>query len=661
MKVYAGINVRARIDRFTQDEQNIVRNISNEFYISAGCKFLTIGQSEYRYFFLKFPDDKAIAFGAKDEIIVLFSPFDNFEPRTLDAIEKIQEANAGFRLDKICAFVISRDNGFLEKLDRTIKTQKESRLITPFTYQELAQRKDEEFFRQRIKKYSFERNLYDFDSPLRKDLYFFGRDDICQGIIDKHFAGQNSSLFGLRRSGKTSILLSICRRIANQAGYATLIDCQLLHLMSWNDALFFLSSTINDEHHCRLVIDKANYTSTNAPLAFIKDIDRIHKKLKKNILVALDEIEQITFDVSFSSNWRDGTDYVKFWHVLRSLFQRQDNPITLLIAGTNPRCLETPFILGGDNPLYGQIKAEYIPGFSVAQTKQMIETLSSYMGISIDEDIYTYLTREFGGHPFLMRQACSHIKSELDSRIKKHIDRLLFDSSIITFNDGVGHTFCEMVIGVLAEHYKDEYTMLTYLARGDILDFTELAESDQTYTQHLVGYGVLSRSQQGFDFKIDAVKKHLAKREKYKTLNLSNEEKLAEISERRNKIEQKLRKLVSQVLRTLHGEQQAKQLILAKHDTKKRTRFLALEYKHLFDANKYEIYLDDLRDLIRKDWEAGFRNIFSEDVERFNSRMILLNSIGRSDAHAKNVPDSDMQSFRGAMSWLEEKVGGYFS
>ncbi|RID99121.1 hypothetical protein D3F03_01330 [Simplicispira hankyongi] len=218
-----------------------------------------------------------------------------------------------------------------------------------------------------------------------------------------------------------------------------------------------------------------------------------------------------------------------------------------------------------------------------------------------------------------------------------------------------------MVIGVLAEHYKDEYTMLTYLARGDILDFTELAESDQTYTQHLVGYGVLSRSQQGFDFKIDAVKKHLAKREKYKTLNLSNEEKLAEISERRNKIEQKLRKLVSQVLRTLHGEQQAKQLILAKHDTKKRTRFLALEYKHLFDANKYEIYLDDLRDLIRKDWEAGFRNIFSEDVERFNSRMILLNSIGRSDAHAKNVPDSDMQSFRGAMSWLEEKVGGYFS
>lgn len=659
-KVYPGINRRSRLDQLTNEEQDIVANLSSKFYISTSCKSISIGRSEYRYLFLKFPENKAISFGVKDEIIVVFSPFENFEPRTLDAIEDIQEANNGYRLDKICAIVISKDGDFLEKLDRTIKTQKESRLIIPFSYNELAEHQPEEFFRNRIKRYSFERNLYDFDSPLRKDIYFFGRDDICQGIIDKHFAGQNSSLFGLRRSGKTSILLSVCRRIGNQDGFATLIDCQLLHLMSWNDALFHLASTVNDEHHCKLVITKTDYTESNAPLAFVKDIERIHKKLKKSFLIALDEIEQITFDVSFSPRWRDGTDYIKFWHVLRSLFQSQNNPITILIAGTNPRCLETPFIMGGDNPLYGQIKAEYIQGFSVPQTKQMIETLSSYMGISIDEDIYAYLTREFGGHPFLMRQACSHIKTELDILSKRHIDRLLYDTLVTSFNDGVGHTFCDMVIGVLSEHYKDEYTMLTYLARGDVSDFAELANSDPTYTQHLVGYGVLSKSQSGYDFKIDAVKKHLAKREKYKTLNLSNPEKLAEISERRNNVECHLRKLVSQVLRTILGEDAAKQLVLSKFDTKKRANLSSIQYKKLFDANKHEIYFDDLRELMRKNWQNGFRNIFNEDVEKFNSRMILLNSIGRSDAHAKEVSDSDMQTFRGAMSWLESKVQEYF-
>ena len=63
---------------------------------------------------------------------------------------------------------------------------------------------------------------------------------------------------------------------------------------------------------------------------------------------------------------------------------------------------------------------------------------------------------------------------------------------------------------------------------------------------------------------------------------------------------------------------------------------------------------------MRKNWESGFRHIFSEDVEKFNSRMILLNSIGRSDAHKKEVSDADMQSFRGAMTWLEGKVDDYF-
>lgn len=81
----------------------------------------------------------------------------------------------------------------------------------------------------------------------------------------------------------------------------------------------------------------------------------------------------------------------------------------------------------------------------------------------------------------------------------------------------------------------------------------------------------------------------------------------------------------------------------------------------MFNANKHEIYFNDLKELMRKNWENGFRNIFSEDVEKFSSRMTLLNSIGRSDAHKKDVSDSDMQSFRGAMSWLEEKVDDYFS
>lgn len=661
VKVFPGMNPKARLSSFPESEAVIVANLAKEFYITTGAKTLKLGKSEYRYFFIKFPDDKASAFGARDEIIVLLSPFENFEPRTLDAIEKIQDLNLGFRLDKICAFVISKDNNFLSILNRTIKSHKESRLVTPFTYNELSEPQGHDFFRQRIKQYFFERNLFDFDSPLRKDLYFFGREDICQSIIDKHQSGQNSSLFGLRRSGKTSILLSVCRRITAQGGYAILLDCQRLHLESWSGALFTIVSEINKEFKCNLKLNRSDYIENDTAYRFIDDIERIQKRIGSSpILIALDEIEQITFGVSFSENWKSGVDYVKFWHVLRSVFQTQNSPITFLLAGTNPRCLETPFIMSGDNPLYSQIKPQYIPGFTVQQTKQMIETLSSYMGITVEEEVYSYLTREFGGHPFLIRQVCSYIKSILDQSQSRHIDRKLYEKAVVDFGADAGHTFCEMVIGVLSEQYKDEYTMLTYLARGDESEFSELANSDPTYTQHLIGYGIISKSERGYDYKIDAVKKHLASKEKYKKLNLNQAEKLAEISSRRNEIEERLRKLVAQVLRTSLGEEGAREYVTSKYDAGQKRKCSSLSYRDLFNANLNNIYFDDLRTLMHRSWEKNFRNIFSEDIEKFNSRMVILNSIGRSDAHKKEVIDADMESFRGSMSWLEQKVKDYF-
>ncbi len=362
--VYPGINPRAKVNNLPLEEQTIARVLSTDFYITGGFNEVSIGTSKYRYFFLRFPDDKAITYGVRDEIIVLLSPFENFEPRTLDAIEKIQEENSGFRLDKISAFVISKDSDFIEKLNKTIKTQKECRLITPFTYLELQSPKNTDFYRQRIKQFFFERNLYDFDSPLRRDLYFFGRDDLCQSLIDKHQTGQSASLFGLRRSGKTSILLSVCRRIANQNGFASIIDCQLLYQLPWYAALYHVAFTINSDHHAKVVINATEYTDEKAAITFARDIEKIHRKLRKSVLLAFDEIEQITFGVSFGEAWRNGSSYVRFWHSLRSLAQRQENPVTILLAGTNPRCLETPFVMGGDNPLYGHVKPEYIPGFT---------------------------------------------------------------------------------------------------------------------------------------------------------------------------------------------------------------------------------------------------------------------------------------------------------
>ncbi|MET3393752.1 hypothetical protein ABIC33_004420 [Variovorax sp. 1140] len=659
-KTFAGINPRAGFNHFTEEEWKIIKKLSKSFYITNGGGSQRIGQSVYRYCLLKFPDDKAQIFGPLNEIIVLFSPFDRFEPRTLDAIEKIQNENPGYRLDKISCFVFCRDTQFLDKLDGMVRSNKESRVVIPFSYYEINDETSGKFFDDRIKKYYFSRDLFDFESPLRTDLYFFGREGLSHVFVDKHFSSENGGIFGLRKSGKTSILFSIARIAETKGAAAVIVDCQRLHLSRWWSALYYIVRSFNEVLQAKLSIDEAAYTEYDAPDNFEKDIARLVKKINNKVLLILDEVEQITFGLSPSEAWRGGEDYLKFWHVIRSLFQKPENPLTFIVSGTNPRCIESPTVNGVDNPIFSQFKPIYIPGFEIEETKKMVATLGRYMGLAFDEDVFTYLTRDFGGHPFLIRQICSYINSSLKkSGFTGAVDRAFYLQCRDEFNSESGFRYCDMVIGVLSEHYPDEYTMLSYLAGGQDSDFEELAESDLSYVQHLLGYGVVSRGSSGYDFRIDVLKQYLARKNKYKNLHLTNDQKISEIGERRHKTEMRLRKVVMRQLLAVFGEEVAKNMVMAKHDHAKKRKYASLAYRELFDPNKHEIYFDDLRELMRKNWDQSFRNIFAEDVEKFNSRMIILNSIGRSDAHAKEVADHDMESFRGAMSWLEEKLSNF--
>lgn len=118
--VRSGINNKIDTSKIHHlEDRYVLRSLSKQFYITRSVSVIRVGNSDYRYFFLKFPTDKSEIFGVTHEVIVLLSPFDNFEPRTLDAIESIEEKITGFRLDKICAFVVSGDSLFLDKVKKS--------------------------------------------------------------------------------------------------------------------------------------------------------------------------------------------------------------------------------------------------------------------------------------------------------------------------------------------------------------------------------------------------------------------------------------------------------------------------------------------------------------------------------------------------------------
>lgn len=155
----------------------------------------------------------------------------------------------------------------------------------------------------------------------------------------------------------------------------------------WWSALHYIARQFNETLQGKLTIDEGAYTEQRAPDQFEKDITKLTKKLNRKVLLILDEVEQITFGLSPSEAWRGGEDYLKFWHVIRSLFQKPENPLTFIISGTNPRCIESPIVNGIDNPIFSQFKPVYVPGFEIDETKKMVATLGRYMGLSFDEDI----------------------------------------------------------------------------------------------------------------------------------------------------------------------------------------------------------------------------------------------------------------------------------
>lgn len=651
--------------KYLQPVENDILNIFGKYWFITNGTQIKIAKSYYTSFFLKPTFDYQQMFNLDREVILIISAYDEFRPRDIDAISEVRKNYQALRFEEICSIIISKDLNVEKKINDYLKSNSESQVIVPFSIKEIQKNGEKpNYILNKFRKFFYTRDLFAFKSALQQDLYFFGRNEIVYKLLNRHLSFENSGIFGLRKTGKTSILYAVQRALIIKEGVSVWIDCQdpSVYLKDWNEVLFYIIQNLCKKYDLKLRSKISDYQKKFASEQFSADIQSAYLQLnRKPILLIFDEVERITFDISDADTWRSGENFILFWRALRANFQKLKNVFTYLIASTNPKCVETSTINGQENPIFAQIPHDYIEQFGVRQTKEMVKRLGGYMGISFEEDVYTYLTRDFGGHPFLIRHICSHINETIKKEKPYKINRIEYQKVKTSFESKKGAEYSKMILDVLEQYYPDEFYMLERLSVNDSEFFYEFAQESPQYTSHLIGYGILEEHDNLFDFKIDTLKKYLSSKNKYKKLKLSNEEKQKEISERRNKVEPKLRKIVRTQLKVTFGEESAKIQVLKMHPPEKRRKYKSLAYKDLFDSNKCEIYFDQLRILIKKNWKDCFINIFDSDIQKFESRMTLINYSRKGDSHASIISDSDMQSFRGAMTWLEEKIDDYLN
>lgn len=657
-KVRSGIHPSAqqRIDSdFSSDETKIVKWWSAAWYITRAGK-TELGNSEYRYACAKPTESIQEGTGITKELVIVFSPYESFEARTLSTYDNIVALDVEQRYEKICYVLISKDDEIERKISE-FQSGQENQIIVPFSYKSFYQNATDNYFiRNQLRKYFFARDLFDYSEPLKRDFLFFGRSDIVTQIIDKHKAGQNMGVFGLRKTGKTSIIYDVIRKSKPQDFIAINIDCQSpsFNKRRWNEALFFVTHNIVQSCLTDVALTEQDFSEKDAASIFEEYINIAYEANHKTILIMFDEIENISYGKSPSDHWCKGLDFVFFWQSIRSAYQKNSSRFSFCIFGTNPKCVEEATINEKDNPIFNMIQPTYISGFSVPQTREMVRKLGRIMGIKFDETIYSRLVEDYGGHPFLIRRVCSKISQMYPNR-PVSIDRSHYLSAKKSFN--IENTYFDMILNVLSQFYPDEYELLTFLATEDYDNFNYFVNADPSMVTHLIGYGLIRKSQSEYDFNIDSIKDYIIRITADHIKPASADEKWSLLCSQRNSIEQRLRRMVRNIIRTsCKNETDAKEYVIKKLFSDDK-RLYAYSLADIFDSRKNTIYLKSLFDLIKSKWDYFSDYFGKQDV--CISHMNVLNAEGRFDAHSTVPTDSEICAVDNAVRYFNDVLKKY--
>ncbi|WP_407047933.1 hypothetical protein [Methyloraptor flagellatus] len=427
-------------------------------------------------------------FGFDQEIILAISHYKSIQPRSIQAIDSaIDSSPAKGRVDQWLFFIITNDPDGVAWITEYRSKNPQSRIPIALQWDEVSDASDSWYLRNKLAAQLFARDLFDYKLPIDSDLFFFGRDAVVAEFIDATKQSQNRGLFGLRKTGKTSILFKIKRLSERDAISTFYYDCKApsIRNLKWSELLSKIVKDINEQFRI-----PPNKKSTHPSDDFTYSV-KIASKQKKLCLI-FDEIEYISPLSTLDTHWK--TDFIPFWQTLWAT-QSEHRQLSFIIAGVNPSCAEIDTLDGVQNPMFGIVKTQYLIGFKESELRSMLLYFGKRMGLKFDENSVRYLFTRYGGHPLLTRMACSHynnhllsIKSERPITINQEQLRLSEnerDEEIVFY--------CKHIVSELKQFYPIEYEMLEMLSSGNLVDFLYLAQEPE-YTRHLRGYGLLEFS-----------------------------------------------------------------------------------------------------------------------------------------------------------------------
>ena len=485
------IRVEVRDQHLLQypQEEAFLKALLPNFFITW-AKRRKAANTELSIYFLNPEEFITEAYGIELEMMLAYSPFGTMEPRSVQAVEAFfADAPAKGRVEKLVYMFVSEAPNVVDWFQQYSTENQESRLVIPIYAEDLrTNAHDPWFIRNKMNDFIYSRDLFDFRLPLEHDISFFGRGDLVLSLNDSAKRSENRGIFGLRKTGKTSLLYKLERLIRTEHAVRSFyFDCKLASIrkLRWNELLAEICRQMAQSFGLDLVVED---NEKKVDRTFAAVVERIDGKA----LLIFDEIEYISSLAIDDPHWHK--DFITFWQAFWAV-QSKFRKVSALIAGVNPHVVETDSIDGIQNPLFGIVHHEYLRGLSIEETRPMVRTLGRRMGLKFSPPAVEHIQKHYGGHPLLTRIACSIFNAQcVDAALARPIDvtvqRLLADQDE---RDNALVFYCRHVVSELRQFYLSEYEMLELLATGQVLDFLEL-DYQLDVTNHLVSYGLLHKA-----------------------------------------------------------------------------------------------------------------------------------------------------------------------
>jgi serine/threonine-protein kinase len=341
-------------------------------------------------------------------------------------------------------------------------------------------------------------NLYDQRDPVTGER-FYGRAQLLRDLDRSLSQGTSHvGLFGLRRIGKTSVLLELERRLKLRQDVAPVfIDLERTssaahtahQLGAALAALLAQRAGMSTEAARRLVRLPEHWREVD-PRTLISDVGDMASRLltegalrNTRVVLLLDEAE-----ILLPRPTEPAEHAIYFFRVLRAISQ-ETHRLTLVLAGVNATPSESATLADDDNPLFGLLAVTYLGPLTASECQEMIRRIGRKMQARWEEPALRLLSEKAGAHPLLARLGASDVIT-LNPQKRERPNQSMVNAVMERFHLRHSGIF-EQMVASLKRYYPDEFDFLRVLASGDVAFASELIDDEPAILNHLAGYGVV--------------------------------------------------------------------------------------------------------------------------------------------------------------------------